>query len=42
MLPLSRDYADLAKNTLGDEAERYGQLAEEVRRRGYAVQVLEA
>lgn len=40
ILPLSRDYAEMSETAIGDEAKRYGVLAEQIRSREYAVQVL--
>jgi hypothetical protein len=40
VLPLSRDYAELAKTAYGNEAERFARLAEEITARQYAVQPL--
>lgn len=40
MLPLIRDYAELARNAIGDEAERLEGLAKQIEERQYAVQVL--
>ena len=40
VLPLSRDYATMAKSTVASEAARFRHLAEEIERHKYAVQVL--
>lgn len=40
ILPLSRDYASLASNAIGDEGRRLEGLAKEIERRKYAVQVV--
>ncbi len=42
VLPLSRDYAELATSAYGVDAERFSKLAEEIDKRGYAARVLEA
>jgi uncharacterized coiled-coil DUF342 family protein len=39
VLPLGRDYARMAETSVGDEAARLQQLADEVEARSYAVQV---
>lgn len=40
LLPLSSDYAKLAENAMGGEAEMYSRLAEQIAQQGYAVRVL--
>ncbi len=40
VLPLSRDYATMAKSTVASEAVRFRHLAEQIERHKYAVQVL--
>jgi uncharacterized coiled-coil DUF342 family protein len=40
ILPLSRDYAKLAESAIGDDAQEYARMAEEVRTRKFTVEVL--
>jgi hypothetical protein len=42
ILPLSKDYTELARSTVGPDGERLSALAAEITTRSYAVQVLEA
>jgi hypothetical protein len=42
ILPLSRDYTQLASNALASEADAFGKLAEEIATRSYAVRLLES
>lgn len=42
ILPLNRDYGQLAENAIGPDATRLHALAEQVRQQRYAVQVLES
>ncbi len=40
MLPLSQDYAKLARNSIGTEAERFEGFADDIASKSYVVQVL--